>query len=334
MNTPITKRIHMNASKKNSVAKQTEFVTNAAGEVLKGMADITKGEKAKDQPAGSPEFNEAFGAARKAGQKEFEFKGKKYNTNLAEKGKDTPGSAKFNYDPVLTDPTKGTTVDTSDVYGVYRIGQGQKKAAKDVRRASIKLGKYVDFDYNLDGSINMESVKPKEGLSKNARKMAKFNERMYELKSMDNTRKRIGAMSEAGVDPRRTARFEIGTKMKEGTPGGEPVIDTSGKYQTQEEFENKAKKAAGINLGTVDSAAGSMPEGDALNDILRKNIDEKENARVTTPVSTAVSNVMSDVVSRGFSTSSGLTKKYNAPTSMLKKSGMKMGGFGSKTYKK
>ena len=75
-----------------------------------------------------------------------------------------------------------------------------------------------------------------------------------------------------------------------------------------------------------------MPQGDALNDILRKNIDKKENAKVTKPVSTAVSNVMSDAASRGYSTA--LTKRYNSPTSMLKKSGMKMGGFGSKTYKK
>ena len=328
MNTPITKRIHMNAAKKNSIAKQTEFVTNASGELLKGSADITKGEKAKNQSAGSPEFNEAFGAARKAGLKEFEFKGKKYNTNLAEKGKDTPGSVKFNYDPVLTDPTKGTTVDTSTAYGVRQISRGQKKAAKDVRRATIKLSKFTDeIKYKEDGSIDFDNIKPKDGIS--ARQRAKFDERKAELTGMKDTQKRIMDMAKAGADPRITRRFESGTEMKAGTPGGEPVVDTSGKYKTQEDFENKAKQEAGINLGTVDSAAGSMPEGDALNKILRKNIDEK--AQVTQPVSTT----MSDVVSRGFSTtSSGLTKKYTAPTSMLKKSGMKMGGFGSKTYKK
>ena len=326
MNTPVTKRIHMNAAKKNSVAKQTALVTNAAGEVLKGMADITKGKKGEGKS-----LRQAYDDALKLGYRKkdesFEDYAKRAekDPNYGKGGKDTPGSAKFNYDPVLTDPTKGTTVDTSDVYGVYRIRQGQKKAAKDVRRAKIKLGKLGIQD--TEGKWVS-----KTGIS--ARNKAKFEERLAELGGAKDTQKRIMDMAKAGVDPRRTARFEVGTEMKEGTPGGEPVIDTSGKYQTQEEFENKAKKAAGINLGAVDSAAGSMPEGDALNDILRKNINEKENAKVTTPVSTAVSNVMSDAVSRGFSTSSALAKKYTSPTSMLKKSGMKMGGFGSKTYKK
>ena len=41
---------------------------------------------------------------------------------------------------------------------------------------------------------------------------------------------------------------------------------------------------------------------------------------------------MSNAASKGYSTM--VSKRYNKPTSMLKKSGMKMGGFGSKTYKK
>ncbi len=312
MNTPITKRIHMNATKKNSIAKQTTLVTNAAGELLKGSADIKKGKKAKKQSAGSPEFNKAFAAARKSGKKEFEFKGKKYNTNLAKEQKDTPGSVNFNYEPVLTDPTKGTTVDTSTAYGVRQISRGQKKAARDVRRAKIKEARKA-------GTLTPE-----------LRKQFKLEEAQAEKEAMQYTQKRIMDMAKAGVDPRLTARFESGTEMKAGDPGGKPVIDTSGQYQTKKEFEENAKKKAGINLGEVDSNAGNIPQGDALNKILRKDIDKKENAKVTTPVSTAMSNV----VSQGYSTSTMFAKKYNKPTSMLKKSCMKMGGFGSKTYKK
>lgn len=325
MNTPITKRIHMNTAKKNSIAKQTTqssgniLVKDKDNNVFKASADITKGKKAKNQSAGSPEFNKAFGEARKAGKKEFEFKGKKYNTNLAKEQKDTPGSAKFNYEPVLTEPTKGTTVDTSTAYGIRQISRGQKKAARDVRRAKIKLSKLGIQD--TEGKWVA-----KTGL--NARQKAKFEERKAELGGMKDTQKRIMDMAKAGADPRLTARFEIGTKMKAGDPGGKPVKDTSGKYQTKEDFENKAKKEAGINLGTVDSKAGDMVQGDALNKILKKNIDEK--AKVNKPVSTAMSNA----VSQGYSTSTMFAKKYNKPSSMLKKSCMKMGGFGSKTYKK
>ena len=342
----------MNAAKKNSVAKQTKpktekgyynkdgkkyqydaTTTDAAGANLEAPGAISGGEagvpwqnKMKDLFKSGVSVDELVKKGHGTKEKLSNlFKGLEQNASS------TPGKVDIKDELVMTDPTEGTTVDASNVYGVYRIAQGQKKAAKDVRKASIKLGKYADFDYNPDGSINMESVKPKEGLSKNARKMAKFNERVYELTSMNNTRKRIAAQAEAGVDPKLTARFKIGTKMKEGTPGG-PDTNVEG-LETDTQVKDRLNK--GVNLGTVSSTIGDMPEGDALNDILRKNINEKENAKVTTPVSTAVSNVMSDVVSRGFSTtSSGLTKKYTAPTSMLKKSGMKMGGFGSKTYKK
>jgi len=320
MNTPITKRIHMNATKKNSIAKQTKssggiLVTDKDGNVYKASADIKPGTKTDaPQSAGSPEFNKAFAEARKAGKENFEFKGKKYNTKLATKkeGKTTPGSVNFNYEQVLTDPTKGTTVDTSNAYGVRQISRGQKKAARDVRRAKIKEARKA-------GTLTPE-----------LRKQFKLEEAQAEKEAMQYTQKRIMDMAKAGVDPRLTVRFESGTEMKAGDPGGKPVIDTSRKYQTKKEFEENAKKKAGINLGEVDSNAGNMVQGDALNKILRKDIDKKENAKINKPVSTAMSNV----VSQGYSTSTMFAKKYNKPTSMLKKSCMKMGGFGSKTYKK
>jgi hypothetical protein len=45
---------------------------------------VTPGKKAQSIKQGSPEFNKAFAEARKAGLKEFEFNGKKHNTNLAD----------------------------------------------------------------------------------------------------------------------------------------------------------------------------------------------------------------------------------------------------------
>lgn len=169
--------------------------------------------------------------------------------------------------------------------------------------------------------------------------MAKFNERLTELKGMQNTQKRIFDMASSGIDPKLTARYEFGQGMKTGTPGG-PNTNVEG-LETDTEVKDRLNKA--VNLGStntnesntsqgdsLNTNLGNMPQGDALNEILRKDIDKKESAKVTTPVSTAMSNV----VSQGYSTSSMFAKKYDKPTSMLKKSGMKMGGFGSKTYKK
>ena len=344
MNTPITKRIHMNAAKKNSIAKQSKPktekgyynkdgkkyqydasstlpTTNAAGASLTAPEAISGGKagvpwenKMKELFKSGVSIDELVkkGHGTKEGLSNL-FKGLEQNTGT------TQGEVEIKDKLVMKDPTKGTTVDTSTAYNIRQISRGQKKAARDVRRAKIKLSKLGIQD--TEGKWVA-----KTGIS--ARDKAKFEERLAELGGMENTQKRIMDMAKAGVDPRRTARFEIGTEMKAGDPGGKPVKDTSGKYQTKEEFENKAKKEAGINLGTVDSKAGNMVQGDALNKILKKNIDEK--SKVTRPVST----VMSNAASRGYSTSSALVKKYNNPTSMLKKSCMKMGGFGSKTYKK
>ena len=338
MNTPITKRIHMNAAKKNSIAKQTTssggiLVTDKDDNVFKASADITKNKNQKKtiystgkslkgltdeqlkwreneikRLGGIDAYHEKYGDPKKGKAREIDTGNAQNNVN-------------FNYEQVLTKPTKGTTVDTSTAYGIRQISRGQKKAARDVRRAKIKLSKLGTQD--AEGNWV-----EKDGL--NARQKAKFEERKAELGGMKDTQKRIMDMAKAGVDPRLTVRFESGTEMKAGDPGGKPVIDTSGQYQTKKEFEENAKKKAGINLGEVDSNAGNIPQGDALNKILRKDIDKKENAKVTTPVSTAMSNV----VSQGYSTSTMFAKKYNKPTSMLKKSCMKMGGFGSKTYKK
>ena len=337
MNTPITKRIHMNAAKKNSIAKQTKpktetgyynkdgkkyqydasSTTNAAGANLAapeaksgGKAGVPWENKMKNLFKSGVSVDELVkkGHGTKEGLSNL-FKGLEQNTSTAS------GEVEIKDKLVMKEPTKGTTVDTSTAYGVRQISRGQKKAARDVRRAKIKLSKLGIQD--TEGKWVA-----KTGLS--ARQKAKFEERQAELTGMKNTQKRIMDMAKAGVDPRLTARFESGTEMKAGTPGG-PDTNVEG-LETDKQVKDRLNK--GVNLGTVSSKVGDMPQGDALNDILRKDIDKKESAQVTRPVST----VMSNAASQGYSTM--VAKKYNRPTSMLKKSGMKMGGFGSKTYKK
>ena len=89
MATPVTKRMHMSAYKKNSIAKQTTqsetgyYVKD--GKRYKYDASATPGTKAAGAMltnGGSEEFKKAFAAARKAGKKEFTFEGKKYTTRL------------------------------------------------------------------------------------------------------------------------------------------------------------------------------------------------------------------------------------------------------------
>jgi hypothetical protein len=345
MATPVTKRVHMSAYKRNSIAKQTTqsetgyYVKD--GKRYKYDASATPGTKAagsllapKAVPggeAGDPWANkmkELFksgvsidelvkkGHGTKAGLSDL-LKGVKQD------GKSTPGSYKVTDQPVMTEGKKGTQIDTSTAYGVRQIGRGQKKSAKDVRRASIKLSKLADFSYNEDGTINMESIKPKD--TSNPRKMAKFNERLSELKNMQNTQKRISDMASSGVDPRLTARYEFGRGMKEATEGGVST-DTEG-LPTAEEIQNKYKgiSEGTVNLGTVNPDAGKGTQTESVTENLTEDREPKKEPNKS------LSSSYSGRADIGYST---MVAKKQGGVSMLKKSGMKMGGYGSKTYKK
>ena len=278
MNTPITKRIKQSYSKKESIAKQTTKEKGRYtkdGEVYEYDATVIPGTQAagaKLTSGGSDEFNKAFAGARKAGKKNFEFKGKSYTTELAKQteGTTTPGSLEIQDNPVVLEPKPGTTIDTSTAYGVRQIGRGQKKAAKDVRRATIKAEKKA-------GTLTPER-----------RREIKKEEAQSELEMMKNTQKRIADMSASGVDPQITLRYEYGRGMEKGQEGG-PLTDPTGKYEKEEETKARLSKKI---LGTSDS----------------------------------------NVISKGYSTGRGMPKKQATP--ILMKRGMKMGGFGSKTYKK
>lgn len=113
-----------------SVAKQktqppiVEDKTNEGGQLGlgEGQSYVEKDNKIMIKTAGSPGspgspgetggsdlFKAAFGAARKEGKKEFDFNGKKYNTNLAPSKPATPGTPdKFDDIPSSTPSTPGT----------------------------------------------------------------------------------------------------------------------------------------------------------------------------------------------------------------------------------
>lgn len=332
MATPVTKRVHMSAYKRNSIAKQTTqsetgyYVKD--GKRYKYDASATPGTNAAGailNNGGSEEFKKAFAAARKAGKETFEFKGNSYNTELAKPttGKSTPGSYKVTDQPVMTEGKKGTQIDTSTAYGVRQISRGQKKAAKDVRRGTIKLSKFADIKYKKDGSIDFESITPKENIS--PRQRAKFNERLSELKSMSDTQKRISDMASSGVDPRLTVRYEYGRGMKEATEGG--VSTDTKDLPTAEQIQNKYKgiSETTVNLGTVNSDAGKGTKTESVTENLTEDREPKKEPNKS------LSSSSSGRADIGYST---MVAKKQGGVSMLKKSGMKMGGYGSKTYKK
>ena len=132
-------------------------------------------------------------------------------------------------------------------------------------------------------------------------------------------------MASSGVDPRLTARYEYGRGMKEAQEGGIST-DTEG-LPTAEEIQEKYKgiSEGTVNLGTVNSDAGQGTETESVTENLTE--DRKPKPTVNKPLSTASAS-RADI---GYST---MVAKKQGGVSMLKKSGMKMSGYGSKTYKK
>ena len=133
MNKPITARVQHNSKgvmvrepllNVGSVAKQLKDATKE-GEQLSlnpNQSYVVMDNKIKVKTAGSPGspgspgetggsdlFKAAFAGARKEGKKEFDFNGKKYNTNLAPSTPATPGTPdKFDDIPSSTPGTPGT----------------------------------------------------------------------------------------------------------------------------------------------------------------------------------------------------------------------------------
>lgn len=112
-----------------------------------------------------------------------------------------------------TETTSKNLIDTSTAYGVRQISRGQKKAAKDVRRAEIKKAKLKakGYDYDPESKKFNESKalkgKEKRKAIKEARIKAKAKEAAFESEAMGKTAERIKDMAAAGVDPKITGRF-------------------------------------------------------------------------------------------------------------------------------
>lgn len=164
-------------------------------------------------------------------------------------GSGTPGEFDLKKKPVMK-TVPGGTVDTSTAYGVRQIGRGQKKAAKDVRRADIKMAKLKAKGFDPESGTFDESKvlkgKAKRQAIKQARIAAKGKEVAFESKAMGNTAKRIGDMASSGVDPTLTARYEFGRGMQSG--GTTQVTDITGSLPTLSSIEQEGKEKFGVPM--------------------------------------------------------------------------------------
>lgn len=357
MTTPITKRLHMNAFKKASVAKQTRFsatekVKNKEGNLLVGTATGSAGQiltepalkapKAKaGGTAGDPWKNKMYKlyeggvdipALVKEGHGTTEgltklFKGKTLGKNVK---KSTPGNVKFDYKPELTKKKKGSTVDTSTYWSATDARLKADSLSYNQRKNTKKLQKYGG---TFDPESRTWAVDPKAS----AKQKRRFNEYNQKFIIGQAELDRATSQALAGKDSQITARFEYGTKMEKAQKGGESVKAPGG-TKTKEKFEdeNRAKTTAGNVLSksgenksdTVNNAVSNSAQGFTEGLKQKAKIDPFENKNQDSPRAYDVKSMTKD-----FSTAP-VFKKYGSASSMLKKSGMKMGGFGSKTYKK
>lgn len=365
MTTPITKRLHMNAFKKASVAKQAkdpgkkftakDKVKDAKGNLYEGTATGSMGSagqiltqkapKAKSGgTAGVPWENKMISlyeggtsidelVKAKHGTKEgFTklFKGKTFGKNV-KKSTGTPGNVEFDYKPKLTEAKKGSTVDTSTSWSAadermkvdsitYNLGRNKKKMER-YGGAQNEKGEWV---------IGID-----DPTTKQKRKFAEYKAK-YDINKLNLDR--AMAQAAAGKDAQITARFEYGTTMDKAQKGGQNVkADPDTKSIKTFEEENKAKVSTGDLSSSGDTPAATVNNavsnsGQAFTEGLKQ-----KSAQVDPFKNRSNSNESYDVKSmtKDFSTSTAPVFKRSKPaSSMLKKSGMKMGGFGSKTYKK
>lgn len=328
MNTPITKRVHMNAFKKQSIAKQTKEpkvikkkVADSAGNLLQGEATVNFGELGKslganlEKAKGGEQFKgpdaDYFKTLSKKGAtgEELAKKGYIHKSKIADYNKahpmstpTTPDTAEFKYDPKLTKEKKGSTVDTSTFWSTVDSDKKTRRLTNRLTTSERKMKKYGG-SFSDDGTW----IAPGEGASeKDKEKYTKYKRR-YDIQKQEYDRAK--AQAEGGYDSTRTARFQYGTQMTKKVEGGQNIKAPDGTTK-KSVFESDVRK--GLNLGTVNTGNTNLSDVESMGNIVNNTI--KDRLPVTKNFSTSASNASRTVT--------------------FKKKGMKMGGFGSKTYKK
>ena len=206
----------------------------------------------------------------------------------------TPGTSNIEYKPVMKE-TKGDQVDVYSSYEMRQQNRALKSSARQVGKAKKKL------DRMIKRGVSQEQIDAQKDVLKGAQ------DGLNAIKQQAQLRKnRALSQTYQYRDPSKGLSEATEVQLK----------NTSGNLRTKSDVEGQ--------LESIKSSTGDSTSCEYTSNILSSNDKPKTQ---TTSYSTVASNAMS----KGFSTP--LTKKYGA-VSMLKKKGCKMGGFGSKTYKK
>jgi len=183
--------------------------------------------------SGSDEFKSAFGNARKSGLKEFEFGGKKYNTNLSTdpdfgKEKVVEGTSGFTgkYTSPGTPDTPEVRVDAFSNLGRRGQVRGIKTGTAMEKRNTMKAAR--NEAKSIKGKNIFETLKLRKEHTKNARIAAKTkmtNDRASQIKEVNSQRQK---QNEQGVNHRLGKKNRVvktkGVKGTSSTPANSSFV--------------------------------------------------------------------------------------------------------------
>jgi hypothetical protein len=209
-------------------------------------------------------------------------------------GEQIPGTTDLNITPVMDPGKPGSNVDVYSSYEMRQQNRALKSSARQVGKASKKLDRMIKRGANPDAIQAQKDV------------LAGAKSGLQSIKDQSELRKNR-ALSQG---------YEYTTGgLQEKKEGGQRT-DTSGELPTYEQVQSELNQAAGS--ATVNPNAGQSDAASAVSDI---------KTETTKPVTTSFIETESKRGSMATGFSSG-------PFRMLKGSSFKMGGYGSKTYKK
>jgi hypothetical protein len=159
---PITSRVKENCSPlKQTTDPKKEFKAQGAGEQgqLQNISVTgTPGSVVlKEFKPGSKDFDKAFGEARKAGKKTFQYKGKSFGTEMFKPEKiEKPGNLDVKIEEPKTEAVQGTTSDVFRTFDQRKYGAGgrlekiqqrqERKAGRQEERRLKRAGRQGVID--------------------------------------------------------------------------------------------------------------------------------------------------------------------------------------------
>ena len=324
MNTPITKRIKQSYSKKESIAKQTLLVdpsTSSLNDIVVKQVEKEKGRYTKD--------------------------GEVYEYNaLLTPGAQAPGV-------IVTEAEKGGPLETDYLKHYKNLSKRFLGAtgAELEAKGHLGKGKGAEFDKLYPSKANSGSLEiqdnpvilePKPGttidtstaygvrqIGRGQKKSSKDVRRgtIKLSKFADIKYKDDGSIDFKNISPKENLSARQRAKFDER------MSELKSMSNTQKRISDMASSGVDPQITLRYEYGRGMEkgqEGGPLTDPTGKYEKEEETkARLSKRI---LGTSDSNVISKGYSTGKGMPKKQATP--ILMKKGMKMSGFGSKTYKK